>query len=267
MARPTAEHVKTLIAEFEAAAAFPATRAEASIRLGWFLHRIGRSEDAIVRLNAAEGVERGRSESRLPARTAPRSRTRFVGPHEEALASYGRAMSILPGAQSARVAMMNAHLVHGNRPAAEAMAETLQQPAPRTTFDPWWLYWLGDYRWYPQAMAAARAMIPGAGALQSMTRRHHPLCHRDRRLAGPRRISRRPSSAPTPAPSWSTSASRHAPDVIVTGLTATDFVIQDNGVRQDVSAVSYGKVPIDVTVGLDVSTSVTGPLLDRSGAR
>ena len=54
---------------------------------------------------------------------------------------------------------------------------------------------------------------------------------------------------------------------VVTGLTATDFVIQDNGVRQDVSAVSYGKVPIDVTVGLDVSTSVTGPLLDRSGAR
>jgi len=50
---------------------------------------------------------------------------------------------------------------------------------------------------------------------------------------------------------------------VVTGLTAPDFVIQDNGVRQDVAAISYGKLPIDVTVGLDVSTSVTGPLLDQ----
>jgi VWFA-related protein len=49
---------------------------------------------------------------------------------------------------------------------------------------------------------------------------------------------------------------------VVTGLTAADFVVQDNGVVQDVSAISYGKLPIDVTVGLDVSHSVTGLLLD-----
>jgi VWFA-related protein len=50
---------------------------------------------------------------------------------------------------------------------------------------------------------------------------------------------------------------------VVTGLTAADFVIKDNDVVQEIAEVSYGRVPIDVTIGLDVSYSVTGPLLER----
>jgi VWFA-related protein len=50
---------------------------------------------------------------------------------------------------------------------------------------------------------------------------------------------------------------------VVTGLAARDFIITDNGVAQDVADVSYGKLPIDVTIALDVSFSVTGPLLDN----
>jgi len=49
----------------------------------------------------------------------------------------------------------------------------------------------------------------------------------------------------------------------VTGLKAGDFELTDNGVPQQVNDVSYGKLPIDITVGLDVSHSVTGSLLDR----
>lgn len=49
----------------------------------------------------------------------------------------------------------------------------------------------------------------------------------------------------------------------VTGLTAADFTVLDNGVPQKVTEVSYGVRPIDITVGLDVSGSVTGPVLDR----
>ena len=161
----SAEHMKTLMEEYEAAAAFPETRAEASIRLGWFLHRIGRSDEAIVRLKAVESVERVDRSLGYLRELLLGHVLASAGRMEDALVSYGRAISILPGAQAARVAMMNAQLVHGNRPAAEAMAETLQQPAPRTMFDPWWLYWQGDYRRYPQELAAARAMIPGAGAL------------------------------------------------------------------------------------------------------
>jgi Ca-activated chloride channel homolog len=50
---------------------------------------------------------------------------------------------------------------------------------------------------------------------------------------------------------------------VVTGLTAADFVVLDNGVKQDISDVTYGKLPIDITVALDVSYSVTGQQLQR----
>lgn len=49
----------------------------------------------------------------------------------------------------------------------------------------------------------------------------------------------------------------------ITGLTAADFELIDNGVPQRVHDVSYGKLPIDITIALDVSHSVSGGLLDR----
>jgi len=50
---------------------------------------------------------------------------------------------------------------------------------------------------------------------------------------------------------------------VIANLKASDFEVLDNGVAQAVDNVSYGKLPIDVTVALDVSYSVTGTLLDR----
>jgi Ca-activated chloride channel family protein len=49
----------------------------------------------------------------------------------------------------------------------------------------------------------------------------------------------------------------------VAGLTIDDFQLLDNGVAQEIDTISYGKLPIDVTIGLDVSHSVTGTMLDR----
>jgi Ca-activated chloride channel family protein len=49
----------------------------------------------------------------------------------------------------------------------------------------------------------------------------------------------------------------------VAGLTAADFELLDNGVKQDLSDVTYEKLPIDVTFVLDVSASVTGAALDE----
>ena len=73
-----------------------------------------------------------------------------------------------------------------------------------------------------------------------------------------------------PRPTFRSGASAVAVDVTVrarsrpvTGLTAADFQVFDNGVLQQVDTVSYGKLPIDVTIALDVSHSVTGDLLDR----
>ena len=45
----------------------------------------------------------------------------------------------------------------------------------------------------------------------------------------------------------------------VTGLGLTDFAILDSGVAQQAVSLSVGKLPIDVTIALDVSGSVQGP--------
>ena len=50
---------------------------------------------------------------------------------------------------------------------------------------------------------------------------------------------------------------------VISNLKAEDFEILDNGVAQTVDTASYGKLPIDVTVALDISYSVTGTLLER----
>jgi VWFA-related protein len=49
----------------------------------------------------------------------------------------------------------------------------------------------------------------------------------------------------------------------VTGLKPADFELRDNGVPQEISDLSYERLPIDVTVVLDVSASVTGAVLDQ----
>jgi VWFA-related protein len=49
----------------------------------------------------------------------------------------------------------------------------------------------------------------------------------------------------------------------VTGLKAGDFELLDNGVPQQISDLTYERLPIDVTVVLDVSASVTGPVLEQ----
>src|SRR5687767_11040059 len=51
----------------------------------------------------------------------------------------------------------------------------------------------------------------------------------------------------------------------VAGLRAADFELLDNGVPQEISEVAYEKLPIDVTLLLDISASVTGPLLEELG--
>jgi VWFA-related protein len=49
----------------------------------------------------------------------------------------------------------------------------------------------------------------------------------------------------------------------VAGLTGADFELLDNGVAQTISAISVETQPIDVTLLLDLSRSVTGRRLER----
>lgn len=49
----------------------------------------------------------------------------------------------------------------------------------------------------------------------------------------------------------------------VAGLTSADFVVLDNGITQDVDAVTVESVPLDVTLVIDASDSVTGRIFQR----
>jgi VWFA-related protein len=49
----------------------------------------------------------------------------------------------------------------------------------------------------------------------------------------------------------------------VTGLSAADFELRDNGVPQELTTIAAEKVPLDLTLLLDLSSSVDGPLLQR----
>ena len=49
----------------------------------------------------------------------------------------------------------------------------------------------------------------------------------------------------------------------VSDLQPTEFHVTDNGVAQTITALTYEKLPIDLTVLLDVSGSVSGAVLDQ----
>lgn len=49
----------------------------------------------------------------------------------------------------------------------------------------------------------------------------------------------------------------------VSGLTASDFELTDNGVPQSITTIAAEKLPLDLTLLLDLSSSVDGPLLQR----
>ncbi len=57
-------------------------------------------------------------------------------------------------------------------------------------------------------------------------------------------------------------ASVHAGARPITTLKATDFALTDNGVAQEITDVSDEKLPIDMTILLDRSLSVAGPIVD-----
>jgi hypothetical protein len=76
---------------------------------------------------------------------------------DEAVAAFRTALASSPGAQSARVALMNALLMRGDRMAAEALAEQVQSESS-AELDPWWSYWQGQYRLHPLAMARIREL-------------------------------------------------------------------------------------------------------------
>ena len=152
------DHTNAVIALYEAAAAYPETRAEALLRLGWFLHRVRRGDDGLARMQRVE-VSEAADRGLLYLRELLTGQILIEqNKPEPAIAAFRRAIAIVPAVQSARVALMNALLVSGDRAGADALAGELQTTTP-AAIDPWWMYWQADYRRYPLMLNQLREMI------------------------------------------------------------------------------------------------------------
>jgi VWFA-related protein len=151
---PSLAFVQKVAELYDKAIAYDATANEARLRKARLLHRAGFEIDALKLLDATTDDPQ---DSRLTyLRHLFRAQALDgLGRGAEATGEYRFALAQAPDAQSARVGLMIGLLRQGDRASAEVLAEGIQS-APTDTMDPWWGYWLGDYRFYADAIRRLR---------------------------------------------------------------------------------------------------------------
>lgn len=141
---------------YERAIKIPETAAEARMRAAWFLSRTGKLDQALALVQTSPPAGTDRYIAYLTDLIRGQV-LRARGQLEEAASAYRAALATWPGAQSARIALMTLLLNRGDRQEAATLAEAAES-APADQFDPWWTYWLGDFRVYPAISAKLREM-------------------------------------------------------------------------------------------------------------
>jgi VWFA-related protein len=152
----TAAQEQDVVRRYEAAMKFPETEPEARVRAARYLFALGQHERALTMLNGGS-TARADQEVRYFAELTRGQILRALGRSDEALAAFRAALAAWPNAQSARVSLMTLLLSRGDREGAGALAEAAQT-ASDDEFDPWWTYWLGDFRAYPAILDRLRAL-------------------------------------------------------------------------------------------------------------
>jgi VWFA-related protein len=146
-----------ILERYRAAINFPDTAAEARMRAAWFLCRVGRLDEALALVDVRPSG--GTDPYVLYLTDLVRGQIqRARGRLDEAEKAYRDALTTWPDAQSARVALMTLRLSRGDRQEAAKLAEAAET-ASGNQFDPWWTYWLGDYRAYPAIVAKLREIV------------------------------------------------------------------------------------------------------------
>ena len=242
---------------------FAETQAEARLRAAWLLRRSGHPDRALATLDAAHEPSPDR-QVRYLGELVRGEILRALGREADAAAALRSALAEWPGAQSARVALMTLLVRRGERAEAASLAEAIET-ASDEQFDPWWMSLArrpaplsgghcgaaGDGAMMPRllfltVLAIALAVPTTHGAVAQTTAAQEP---------------QRTFRATADVVSVEVSVRRDKRTVV--GLVAADFNVLDNGVAQQIDTVSYERLPIDVTIALDVSASVTGPVLEQ----
>jgi VWFA-related protein len=145
-----------VVRRYEEAMKFPETEPEARVRAGRFLYGLGNHERALDVLNGAKRQSTD-PEIKYFIELIRGQILRARGQHDNAATAFRAALEAWPSAQSARVALMTLLINRGNHQEAAALAEAAQT-ASENEFDPWWTYWLGDFRAYPAILDKLREL-------------------------------------------------------------------------------------------------------------
>jgi VWFA-related protein len=146
-----------ILERYQAAMTFPDTAPEARMRAASFLCRVGKLDEALALVDTRPSG--GGDPYVLYLTDLVRGQIlRARGRLDEAEKAYRDALTTWPGAQSARVALMTLRLSRGDRQEAAKLAEAVEMGSG-DQFDPWWTYWLGDYRVYPTIVAKLREIV------------------------------------------------------------------------------------------------------------
>jgi hypothetical protein len=154
--RTTAAQEPEIVSRYEQAMKFPETETEARVRAARFLYALGEFDRALALLNGIT-IPSTDLEIRYFAHLIRGQLLRASGRIDDAAAAFRAALAVWPGAQSARVALMTLLVNRGNREEAAALAEAVQT-ASADQYDPWWMYWLGDYRVYSAILDKLREL-------------------------------------------------------------------------------------------------------------
>jgi tetratricopeptide (TPR) repeat protein len=145
-----------VVNRYEAVMKFPDTEPEARVRAARFLYGLGHAARALEVINGASRQSPD-PELRYYTDLVRGQILRALGRSDEAAAAFRAALATWPGAQSARVALMTLLTSRGEREEAGRLAEAALT-APADQFDPWWTYWLGDYKSYAAILDTLRGM-------------------------------------------------------------------------------------------------------------
>jgi VWFA-related protein len=154
--RTTAAQEPEIVSRYEQAMKFPDTATEARVRAARFVFASGQIDRALAVLDGITAPQTD-PEMRYFASLVRGQILRAGGRLDEATDAFQAALGAWPGAQSARVALMTLFVNRGHREQAAALAEAVQTAAV-DQYDPWWVYWIGDYRAYPAILEKLRGL-------------------------------------------------------------------------------------------------------------
>jgi hypothetical protein len=145
------------LVHYQEAAKHAATRAEAIVRSARVLTRLGRPAEAVSMLDGFDDRWTMDGVIRYWRRLFHGDALDALGRPDDAITAFREALTVVPSAQSPRVAMMAIEARRDHGDAAEQWA-TAVRTAPDVVIDPWWTYAHGDFRFLRDRIQAARAL-------------------------------------------------------------------------------------------------------------